>query len=449
MKWLGKVIFGIGIGMILKTSGCSHDDHAATDISMNDTIPDCSDSIINCNDTIPVPDTVKIRLRGVSGLTVFDINNGNNSSDIRIFFDLLDNTSVIQELRLILVKSSEASSFTQSDAEMVSSYSIITPVQPSVRKTLQSGLLDSDEDSITNGNTYNAFIYLVGKDTSVINKLSGPSNSLLLENKALQDLYVSSRGSNAVVLFDGVTGEYIRDFVSNGSGGLSITQDVLFGHDGNLLVSGRGSSYIKKYDPINGAYVGNFTSGYDLDEPTKMSFSPTGNLLVSQWGQNKSGIAEFDGTTGVFIREIIPALNLGMDHAWDAEGNLFITSYGSRDVKKYDSSGAFLSVVISSGLQGPVNLWFNNDFSVLNIVDWTSGSVRKYSPSGTFISTPISGLNTVEGFAFDNDGHLYLCEWGSNRIKQYQWPSGSFIKIFCSGHVVQPNSIAFGPNVDP
>lgn len=438
-------IFYIVIWCIL---GCSDEGGSDSNKPMNDSIP-CSDTSMNCEDSMSVVDTAKTRLRGVSGFTIFDINNRNNSSDIRVFFDLLDSPSLISEIRLIFVKSPNAASFSQNDADTLSYYTLILPVQSNVRKTMSADLLDSDGDSISNGNEYSAFVYLVGKDTFVVNKLSGPSNNLLLENKTLKDLYVSSRGTNAVVLFDGVTGEYIRDFVPNGSGGLSITQDVLFAADGHLLVSGRGSSQIKKYDSNTGTFLGNFTSGYDLDQPTKMSFSPTGSLLVSQWGQNKTGVAEFDGITGVFIREIIPALNLGMDHVWDAEGNLFIASYGSLDVKKYDSSGAFLSVIISSGLQGPVNLWFDSNFSALNVVDWLSGSVRKYSPSGTFISTLISGLNTVEGFAFDNDDHLYLCEWGSNRIKQYQWPSGSFIKIFCSGHVVQPNSIAFGPNVDP
>ncbi|MBX7150948.1 hypothetical protein K1X84_04870 [bacterium] len=414
---------------------------------MNDSIP-CPNGTLNCDSSSTV-DTAKTRLKGVTGFTAFDINNRNNSSDIRLFFSLLDNVNFIKELRLILVKSDSASLFDQDDAESNVFFSLITPIQQDIKKTLPSTLVDSDGDSIVNGVAYSAFIYLVGKDTTVVDVLSVSSNSLLLSDQSLQDMYVSSRGTNAVILFDGVTGEYIRDFVPNGSGGLNLTQDVLFGDDGNLLVSGRGNSAIKKYNSSTGDYIGNFTSGYTLDQPTKISLSPTGTLLVSQWGTIKTGVAEFDASTGVFIREIIPALNLGMDHVWDADSNLYVVSYGSQDVRKYDTSGNFLNVLISSGLQGPVNLWFNNDFSILYIVNWTNGTVGKYMPSGTFISTFISGLNTVEGFAFDDAGHLYLCEWGSNRIKQYDYATGNFIKIFSTGHVVQPNSIAFGPNVDP
>ncbi|NUM80098.1 hypothetical protein HUU42_04775 [bacterium] len=411
-------------------------------------IPPCTDSIANCEDSTSTIDTAKTRLKGITGFTLFDINNRNNSSDIRLFFDLLDNANLIKEIRLILVKSILAPSFTQEIADTVSVYSIIAPVQTSVKKTLPPALRDSDGDSIVKEVDYTAFIYLVGKDTAVINMLSAPAN-LQLKDKPLRDMYVSSRGTNAVILFDGVTGEYIKDFVPNGSGGLNLTQDVLFGADGNLLVSGRGNTAIKKYDSSTGAYMGNFTSGYTLDEPTKISLSPNGTLLVSQWGQNKTGVAEFDGSTGAFIREIIPSLNLGMDHAWDADSNLLVVSYGSQDVRKYDAAGNFSSILISSSLQGPVNLWFNTDFTILYIINWTNGSVDTYTPSGAFLSNFISGLNTAEGFALDDDNHIYLCEWGSNRIKQYNYTTGSFIKIFSTGHVVQPNSISFGPNLDP
>ncbi|UCH65247.1 MAG: hypothetical protein JSW63_11685 [Ignavibacterium sp.] len=53
-----------------------------------------------------------------------------------------------------------------------------------------------------------------------------------------QDIYVSSRNTNSVKVFDGTTGEYKDDFVPPGSGGLSATQEVAFGPDGNLYVSG-------------------------------------------------------------------------------------------------------------------------------------------------------------------------------------------------------------------
>ena len=74
------------------------------------------------------------------------------------------------------------------------------------------------------------------------------------------DLYVSSRNTNSVKVFDGETGAYITDFVESGLGGLNSTQEVAFGPDGHLYVSGRGNTTILKYDRSTGDFIGNFTT---------------------------------------------------------------------------------------------------------------------------------------------------------------------------------------------
>ena len=45
------------------------------------------------------------------------------------------------------------------------------------------------------------------------------------------DLYVSSRNTNSVKVYDGETGTYITDFVQSGLGGLNSTQEVAFGDE--------------------------------------------------------------------------------------------------------------------------------------------------------------------------------------------------------------------------
>ena len=79
------------------------------------------------------------------------------------------------------------------------------------------------------------------------------------------DLFVSSRNTHSIKLFDGATGDPKGDFVSARTGNLNTTQEVAFGYDGHLYVSGRGNSAIKKYDGSTGEFIGNFTSGYSLD----------------------------------------------------------------------------------------------------------------------------------------------------------------------------------------
>lgn len=276
------------------------------------------------------------------------------------------------------------------------------------------------------------------------------SAQLIFTSPNNNDLYVSSRNTNSVKVFDGETGVFITDFVQAGSGGLNATQEVAFGPDGNLYVSGRGNTTILQYDRSTGDFIGNFTTGYQLDNPTKMTFGPDGNLYVSQWGAQQNKIARFNSLTGEFVDEFTSiGLNQGCGHVWDSSGNLYVASFGSADVKKFDANGTFLGVFTKPGhLQGAVNLWF--DGGELFVLDWTLGKVLKFNAGdGTFIGEFISGLTNAEGVAFDESGNIYICDWTQNKINQYD-SSGTFIKIFSSdGGLKAPNSIVFGPAYNP
>jgi hypothetical protein len=258
------------------------------------------------------------------------------------------------------------------------------------------------------------------------------------------ELFVSSRNSNSVKRYNGETGAFIDTFVSPGAGGLSSTQEVMFGFDGNLLVTGRQNAFILRFDGETGAFLGNFSSGYELDEPTKMTLGPDSLIYVSQWGQSKSKVARFDGETGAFVDEFTSiGMNQGCGHVWDADGNLYVASFGSQDVRKFDMQGNF-QTVFTNRSGGFTNLWF--DRGDLFVVDWNIGSVLRFDgETGNFISTLISGMQNTEGFVFGADSSLYLCDWTRNQVNHYD-RDGNFIELFASGGgLLAPNSVAFRP----
>lgn len=260
------------------------------------------------------------------------------------------------------------------------------------------------------------------------------------------EMLISSRNTSSVKRFNGQTGAYIDDFISPGSGGLSLTQDITTVPDGNILVSGRGNTNVLMYDRVTGAFIQSFTNGYVLDNPTKITFGPDGNLYVSQWGTSHNKVVRFNGNTGDFIDEFTPSLNLALGHTWDAAGNLYVACYGSKDVRKFDVNGNFLGIFTEAGhLQGPTNLWFGGNSSLF-VVDWTLGSVLEFNASsGNFIQTFVSGLQNAEGYAFGPDSNLYICDWSQNQIKKYS-SQGIFIGVFTSqGNMQAPNSILFRP----
>jgi sugar lactone lactonase YvrE len=260
------------------------------------------------------------------------------------------------------------------------------------------------------------------------------------------EMLVSSRNTNSVKRFNGQNGEYIDDFVPANTAGLSLPQDIRTGPEGNILVSGRGNTSILMFDKVSGDFIQPFTSGYTLDNPTKITFGPDGNLYVSQWGTMKNKVVRFNGSTGEFIDEFTPSLNLALGHAWDSDGNLYVACYGSKDVRQFDTSGNFSGVFTEAGhLQGPTYLWFDGKGNLF-VEDWILGSVIQFNAStGVFIKTFISGLTNAEGYAFGPDSNLYLCDWTENKVNRYS-PDGTFIDVFSDqGNMVAPNSILFRP----
>lgn len=261
-------------------------------------------------------------------------------------------------------------------------------------------------------------------------------------------IYISSRNTHSVKYYQ-ADGTYLGDLVAPNAGNLSKTQDLFFHpHDGTLILTGIDNSSIKRYDPQTGDFMGNFSSGYSLAEPTKMAIGPDSLLYVSQWGDAQNKVARFD-LEGNFVDEFTSTgLNNACGMAWDAGGNLYVAFYGNGAngaVQKFDTEGNSLGQFISSAnLDGPVGLW-QDDAGEWLVVDWTKGSVERFDVQGAYLGTFISGLQNVEGHAFDAEGNIYLCDWAKNIVNRYL-PDGTFDAEFINtGGLLAPNSIIFGP----
>lgn len=274
---------------------------------------------------------------------------------------------------------------------------------------------------------------------------------------AQDHIFVSSRGSDEVRIYNAKTGEFERTLFQ-ATGTWVNTQEVLFGPDGMLyvtFVNGSENGAIHRFDPKSGEYLGAFTSGYDLDRPTKMKISPDGHFYVSQWGNTKFDVAVFDGKTGEFIREATsnPMRMNVQAVAWDDQGRLYVSNYGNgRDgaVRRYNASGTVDDTVIDSDiLQGPVNIWFGED-GLLNVVDWSRGRVEAFdTESGQVVRTLASGMQSAEGWTFGPDGLLYICAWHEGKVNRYDPTSGELVDTFIDDpELSQPNSITFSPPAD-
>lgn len=265
----------------------------------------------------------------------------------------------------------------------------------------------------------------------------------ILSAQTSYDVYVSSRGTNAVKKYD-MSGNYLGDFVSAGFGGLASTEDILFHPDGSVLVTGFGNTSIKRYDGISGNYLGDFSTGYTLAAPSKMSIGPDSLIYVTQWGTAQNKVVRFT-LDGDFHDEFTSiGAPKGLGHVWDDQKNFYIALFGTGGdgtIHHFDSIGNDLGTFINTEIiQGPTSIWFDADGSML-VEDWTLGKVFRFDATGAYLEEFLSGMTSPEGIAFLPGGDLLIGDWGQDAVHLFS-PEGENLGYFTSGNgLLDPNSV--------
>ncbi|WP_138493699.1 copper amine oxidase N-terminal domain-containing protein [Paenibacillus pinistramenti] len=122
-------------------------------------------------------------LGAVSNLTVSDIADNGNAGDLKVKFSKAADESQIGSYRIMVVKDSDASSFTLAKANNVTSsyYKKVSTTGGDYSVNLDDWLRTVNGEAITNGTAYRIFVLSVGKSGySGSNKLSAASSAITL-----------------------------------------------------------------------------------------------------------------------------------------------------------------------------------------------------------------------------------------------------------------------------
>jgi WD40 repeat protein len=179
------------------------------------------------------------------------------------------------------------------------------------------------------------------------------------------NLYISSRGNDDVLRFDGATGAFIGVFVAPSAGGLIDPYGLAFGPNGNLFIT-TADHRVLEFNGSTGAFVRILVTAASggLNQPHGLLFKPDGKLLVASYGSN--AVLEYNGITGAFIRRFDsggPTTGMwGLQRPWtlrlSRRGDVvFVTSnLGSTALHSYDVvSGWFLRsyYILAMDMAGP------------------------------------------------------------------------------------------------
>lgn len=187
--------------------------------------------------------------------------------------------------------------------------------------------------------------------------LKGPAAVLFGPDGAL---YVSSFDGDAVLRYDGVTGEFIDEFVVAGAGGLDGPDaGMTFGPDGDLYVPGFYNHEIGRYDGVTGDFKERFTpaDGWLL-APRTLIFAGDELLVTSEW---RSAVVRFDGRSGAYRGELVAAKAGGLRGAAGmvrlADASLAVVSLEADSLLHFSPRGEPLApLVAGAGLRGPTHV---------------------------------------------------------------------------------------------
>ena len=303
----------------------------------------------------------------------------------------------------------------------------------------------------------------VSADETIIR---GDNNSSVISIQ-YHSLLTCDASNDAVHLFDPYQGDFVRTFVSAGSGGLKNAGSATLGSDGDLYVTGF-SSGVHRYNGKTGTFKELFVApgSGGLLGPTDLVFGPGGsgagapdtNLYVTKY-QIDGGVLRYKRTHGDFIDEFVSGGSLTPNSiVFGKDKQLYLTDAASDTVKRYNGeTGALVDTFVSAfsgGLETPRGLVFGPDRHLYVASESNDRILRYNKDTGAFMDAFVSagsgGLDKPTDLAFGPDGNLYVIGKGSRSILRYDGETGAFIDEIIpaeSGGMGLPSCLLFVPGL--
>ena len=218
-------------------------------------------------------------------------------------------------------------------------------------------------------------------------------------------------------------GTPVRRIGSKGNGngefqypwGLLLLGDRLYVSDINL-------NRVQYFSATTGQYIGQFgcngKENGQFSSPRVMSTDGKGNILVADYSNNRVQVFKEDGT---FV-QVIQCDGKPTDVAVDNEGKIHVTIHSQHHVQVFSPDGKIHLNPYNNPagyFQYPQGIAIDDEGYIFITAQY-SGTyylhVLNYDRKQVNL---LSGLNNPWGITLDKDGHIYVAEYGNNRIMKY------------------------------
>lgn len=263
------------------------------------------------------------------------------------------------------------------------------------------------------------------------------------------DVLVESNESFNVQLSNATGGTAIAD----GSAVVTIVDD-----DAPRLITITDTSAIEGDHSAH--YRGAFVQSLPSFNFNDLTFGPDGKLYSAP-GPADYGINRYDGATGAFIDQFVPAGRIsGVRDIIFRDGYLYVGSEYTDEVLRFDATtGAFVDAFVtagSGGIDGPHGLIFGPDSNGDNIPELyvtgrNSFNVVRYDgatgqPLGTFNTSGSGALLWPEGITAGPGGVIYVASTGTNQVQKYNALTGAYVGSVSNAALSGPKAVRFGPD---
>ena len=225
-------------------------------------------------------------------------------------------------------------------------------------------------------------------------------------------LFVTDRGADAILRYDGVTGQFQDVFAAGSAQRIDRPSSVRLGPSGHMYLAGFGRGDVVRYDVASGSMMDVFYWDTTLlEEPVELTFRGDELLVLGNDTQNAVVI----GPDGRARRSFgYPEMRAAHD---------FVLSSDQRHVH------------VATDLHPQLG-------SALQTWDVETGQlVRHFGTSGE--------LDTATGVALRDNGQLYVCDEQRDQIARFDPTTGAALATTvtpASGLLDGPISLEFGPD---
>jgi len=183
-----------------------------------------------------------------------------------------------------------------------------------------------------------------------------------------------------------------------------------------------------------GPYI---TSGLGgLSQPHGMIVGSNGDLYVSSFATGDVLRYNISGASGSFVSAFgsSSGVRAPTGLAQLASGNILVASSGTNQIFQFTQAGGLVSTITNAALNSPAGLAVASDGSIF-VANFGANNILRFNTAGALLNTFTSAnLNGPSGLAFDASGGLLVTNVNTNQILRFNVGPGfgslSFDRVF-------------------